>query len=79
MSRDEMNEKNSQIHTARFLTENEILSELKIHLVLRKIQNYKEWLLHILRVERHKLPNLLMNYHPQAESDLSKDYKVLLS
>ena len=48
-----------------YKTNEGILSELKINPVVQKIQNYRNKLIqHVRRIERDRLPHLIMKYQP---------------
>jgi len=43
----------------------DILSELKINPVVKKIKNYRNtWIQHVWRMDRYRLPHLIMKYPP---------------
>ena len=58
-------------------TSEDILSELKINTVVKKIQNYRnEWVQHVWQLDGDRLPHLIMKYHSsrkQPKADSSKD------
>jgi hypothetical protein len=48
-------------------TNEEVLNELNVSLILDKISNYKtEWIQHVNRMSRSTLPNLLKDMHKKT-------------
>jgi len=48
-----------------YKTNEDILSELKIHPVEKKIQNYRnKWIQHVWQMDRYRLLHLIMKYQP---------------
>jgi len=48
-----------------YKTNEDILSELKINSVVKKIKNYRnEWIQHVLRMYRDRLAHLITKYQP---------------
>jgi hypothetical protein len=48
-----------------YKTNEDILSELKMKPVVKKIQNYRyRWIQHVRRMDREKPPPLIMKYQP---------------
>jgi len=48
-----------------YKTREDVLPELKISPVVKKIQNYRnKWAQHVRRMDRHRLPHLTVKYQP---------------
>ena len=47
-----------------YKTNDDILSGLKINPVMKKIQNYRNKWIRVRRMDRDRLPHLLMKYQP---------------
>jgi tRNA/tmRNA/rRNA uracil-C5-methylase (TrmA/RlmC/RlmD family) len=48
-----------------YKTNEDILSELKINPVEKKLQNYRnKWILHVWQMDRDRLIHLIMKYQP---------------
>jgi hypothetical protein len=45
-----------------FETNEDILSELKINPIVTKIKNYRNKWIHVQRMDRYRLPHLIMKY-----------------
>jgi hypothetical protein len=60
-------------------TNEEIINELKVTSILDKITNYKrDWIKHINRMPRSRLPNLLTKYAPRGIRNHGRPLKRLL-
>jgi len=57
------------------ITNAEILSELKIKPVLKKIQSYRNKLVqHVRQLDGDRLPHLTVKHLPSGKDDSSKDF-----
>jgi hypothetical protein len=57
----------------------EILNELKVTSILDKITSYRsDWIQHINRIPRSRLPNLLTKYAPRGIRHQGRPLKILL-
>jgi len=60
-------------------TNEDILSEIKINSVLKKIQNYRnKWIKHVRRMDRDRLPHLIMKCQPCGKRRQEWSIKRLL-
>jgi hypothetical protein len=61
-----------------YKTNEHILSELKINPVVKKMQNYiTKWVKYIRRMERGRLPCLIVIYHPCEKRSQERTIKRL--
>ena len=62
-----------------YKTNEDILSELKNNPVVNKIQNYRnKWIKHVRRMDRDRLPHLIMKCQPFGKRCQGRPLKRLL-
>ena len=61
-----------------YKTNDDILSELKIKRGVKEIQNYSNEWVHVRRMDRDRLPRLIMKCQPRAKRSQKQPLKRLL-
>ena len=61
-----------------YKTNEDILSELNINPVMKKIKNYRNKWIGVWRINRDRLPHLIMKYQPCGKQSQRRSLKRLL-